>query len=116
MGALVEGFETARKEHDERLAERHRKEETVDQQLGALGRLLDQDADFMGKHDVGHETVNRILHVNHHRAPIVAIHYEPGENQFRLTYMRDNTSASVASAEECAKAVGALLFGLVTRD
>lgn len=116
MGALTDGFDAARKEHDERVAERRRKEELVDERLATLARLLDEDAAFMGKHDVGHETAARILHVKHHRSPIMAVHFDPAESQYRMTYMRDNTSATAATAEDCAKAVGALLFSLLTRE
>lgn len=116
MGAMLDGYEAARKEHDDRIAERHRKEQLVDEQLKAVADLLDADSGLMAKFGIAHETSNRTLHLVHQRSPIMAIHYDPAENQFRLTYMRDNTNASAASAEECAKAVGALLFHLVTRD
>ena len=116
MGALSDGFDAARKEHDDRIAERQRKEQLADRRLEELGQLLDLDAAMMAEHGITHETSNRTLHVSHKRSPIAAIHFDPAEEQFRTTYMRDNTSGSAKSAEECANALGALLFNLVTRD
>ncbi len=114
MGVLFDGFETARKEHEERVAEHRRQEENTDRNLAELSRLLDEDGAFLREHDISHDIGNRILHVNHHRSPIIAIHYDPGQNHFRMISMRDNTSTTPADPEECARTIGVLLFAIVT--
>lgn len=113
MGALFDGFETARRERDERIAEQHRQEDKVDRSLAELGRLLDTDRQFLDAHGVTHAISNRTFHVNHRRSPTIAVHYDPGHDQFRLVNMRDNATTTLATPEDCARKIGALLFNVV---
>jgi DNA-binding protein H-NS len=113
MSALFDGFEIARRKHEEEVAQRRLKEEAADQQLRELVNLLDQDAKFMQQYGITHDIVHRTLRVSHNRSPAVTVHYQPEEGKFQVTLMDNGAQASLATAEECAKAIGEMLFSLI---
>ena len=112
MGAVLEGFEAARKRHDELLEEGRQREKLIDDQLHALGRLLDDDAALMKSHNITHEFGNRMMRVSHKRSPIMTIHFDPIEKQFQLTIMKDGSHSLSPSLEECARGIGAYVFDM----
>jgi hypothetical protein len=110
MGALMDGFQLAKHKFEEQVAEHHRKELEVDDHLNAVAAALDQDAGFLKENDFSHDTVHRILRVNHHRAPVITVHFDADDKAYVVTFMRDGTKCSVATPDECANAIGAMMF------
>jgi hypothetical protein len=110
MGALSEGYGAARTAHEAVVAEVLRKEGVVTQELRALGNLLGTDAEFLKENHVTYELINRAIHVHHDRSPVATIHYAADSHEFTATLLFDGSHASTKTAEECAKAIGGMLF------
>jgi hypothetical protein len=115
MGALFDGYEIARQKHEALLTERHRKEVDVDEHLRGLAGLLEEDKDFMQRHGVNCTVAQRILHVNYNRSPVVTVHYEPEHKTFRVTFMSDGSHVAPATVEESARAIGEMLFNVISK-
>jgi hypothetical protein len=113
MGAVFDGYESARRKHEEQVAALHRKEEDVDQHLHALAALLDEDKAFMQEHGISHQLAPRALHVVVNRSPVVTVHYEPEDGTFRVTFMADGANVTPSTAEEAARAIGGMLFDTI---
>jgi hypothetical protein len=116
MGALVEGYEAARKRRDEQIAERHRKEELADHELHELDGLISQDADFLAKNGIAHEVVNRTMRLAYQRSPVVTVHYSAEEKLYEMTIMHDGSRFNSTNAAECAKAIGEALFAVLAKQ
>jgi hypothetical protein len=115
MGDLLDGFEAARQRQEALLAERHRREEDVDHHLHALVDVLDQDKTFMNQHRVTPEVAHRTLHINHDRSPVITVHYDPEVAIYRVTFMGDGAQTETGTVEETAKAIGEILFKVITK-
>ena len=113
MGALLDGFEVARRKREALMEERHHKEKDVDQHLHTLAALLDQDRAFMQEHGISYQIVPRTLHVIVNRSPVVTVHYEPEDNTFRVTFMADGTHVAPATVEESARVIGEMVFDTI---
>jgi hypothetical protein len=110
MGALSDGYDAARRKYEEQVSEHHRKELDVDDHLHAVAAMLDQDATFLKDKEFSHETSHRILRINHRRSPVITVHFDPEDKNYIVTFMRDGTRAAMATADECAGAIGAMMF------
>ena len=110
MGALVDGFETARQKHEAQLAEARARDQVVEVQLQALGKVLDVDAAFLSERGMTHALRARTMHIEEKRAPLVTIHFDPVEKTFTLTFMKDGSHLTCATPEEAAKAIGGHVF------
>ena len=115
MGALFDGYEAARRKREALLAERHRKEEDVDRHLHNLCDLLRQDKDFMQQHGVVCDVAQRVLHVQFNRSPVITVHYQPEDESFRVTFMSDGSQVGPSTVEETAKAIGEMLFNIISK-
>ncbi len=115
MGALFEGFETARRKREALLVERHRKEEDVDRHLHALADLLNQDKDFMQQHGITCDVAQRVLHVQYTRSPVITVHYQPEDETFRVTFMSDGSQVGPSTPEQTASAIGEMLFNILSK-
>ncbi len=115
MGAMFEGYEAARKKREALLAERHRKEEDVDRHLHALCDLLNQDKEFMTQNGVACDVAQRVLHVQYNRSPVITAHYQPEDEVFRVTFMSDGSQVAPSTVEETAKAIGEMLFNVLSK-
>jgi hypothetical protein len=110
MGALVEGFETARQKYETQLAEARARDHVVEGHLLALGKVLDEDAAFLGERGMTHALRARTMHIEEKRAPVITIHFDPAEKTFTLTFMKDGSHLTCATPEEAAKAIGGHVF------
>jgi len=110
MGALVEGFDAARQKHQAQLAENRAREQFIEDQLRALGGLLDADAAFLSEHGMTHSMRARTMHIEQKRAPLITVHFDPAEKNFLLTFMKDGTHLTSATTDEAAKAIGAHVY------
>ena len=115
MGALFEGYEAARRKREALLAEHHRKEEDVDRHLHALADLINQDKDFMAQHGIACDVAQRVLHVQYNRSPVITAHYQPEDEIFRVTFMSDGSQVAPSTVEETAKAIGEMLFNVLSK-
>ena len=115
MGAMFEGYEAARKKREALLAERHRKEEDVDRHLHALCDLLNQDKEFMTQNGVACDVSQRVLHVQYNRSPVITAHYQPEDEVFRVTFMSDGLQVAPSTVEDTAKAIGEMLFNVLSK-
>ncbi len=113
MGVLVEGYDLARKRHDDEVAEVHRKDDLVDTELHELAATLEQDRQFMADNglvcDIGH----RVLRVAHLRSPALTVHFNAENQEFTMTVMHDGTMRTTKTVEECARSIGEALFKVV---
>jgi hypothetical protein len=116
MGAIVEGFETARQKHEEQLAEARARELLVEDQLQALGKVLDEDTGFLKQHGMSHAIRARKMHIEQKRVPLITAHFDPAEKTFNLTFMKDGVHATFATPEEAGRAIGAHVFDLQRRQ
>ena len=112
MGAVFEGYEAARQKHEELLAERHRRDEQIDQHLRDLVAILDEDVAFLQKNGITHELTGRTLRVSRSRSPIVTVHFEPDKAEYQVTFMVDGSRSTATATAECARAVGKMLFSI----
>ena len=110
MGALFDGYEAARRRSEEQIAEHRRKETNVDDHLNLVAALLDQDATFLDNNDLAHQTLNKTLRISHHRSPVITVHFDPEHQTYVVASMRDGTKKPAAAPEECANAIGEMIF------
>jgi hypothetical protein len=110
MGALVDGFEVARQRRNEEIAEKQRKDGLIDHELHELAHVFDQDASFLKDNGVAYDVANRVMRVTLRRAPMVSVHYGADSQEYVLTVMQDGSHTTLKTTEECAKAIGELLF------
>jgi hypothetical protein len=110
MGALVDGFETARQKHETELAEARSRERVAEEQLRGLGKLLDEDATFLREHAMTHTLRAHALHIDQKRAPLITAHFDPSEKTFLLTFMRDASRLTCTTPEGAAKAIGGHVY------
>jgi len=110
MGALVDGFDAARRRHEAQLAENRAREQFVEDQLRDLGRVLDEDAAFLNDHGLAHAIRARTMHIDQKRAPLVTVHFDPAEKKFLLTFMKDGSHLTCTTQSEAAQAIGARVF------
>jgi hypothetical protein len=113
MGALTEGYIAARTRQDEQTAEIHRKEEVVDHELHLLGGMLSADAQFLKDNDVAFEYSHNAMRVSHRRSPVATIHYSAESQSYGVTIMKDGSQRTPKTTEECARALGEILFGVI---
>jgi DNA repair exonuclease SbcCD ATPase subunit len=112
LGAVFEGYEAARQKYEELIAERHRREEQIDQHLRELAAILDEDVAFLQKNGITHELAGRALRVNRNRSPILTVHFEPDKAEYQVTFMVDGSRSTATATAECARAVGKMLFSM----
>ena len=110
MGALTEGYIAARTRQEEQAAEAHRKEEVVDHELHLLGELLSVDAEFLKDNDVAFDYSHNTMRVSHKRSPAATIHYSAEGQSYSVTVMHDGSQITPKTTEECARALGEVLF------
>src|SRR5438105_15743891 len=110
MGALIEGFAAARHKHDAQVAENRAREQLIEDQLRVLGRLLDEDAAFLSEHGMSHTLRSRTMHIDQKRVPLVTVHFDPAGKAFLLTFMKDGSHLTGATAAEAAQAIGAHVY------
>jgi hypothetical protein len=110
MGALFEGFDAARRKQEAQVIEHHRKEMDIDDHLQAVATMLDQDIGFLKEREFTHDTVHRILRLNHRNSPVITVHFATEEKAYIVTFMRDGTKRTITGPEECAKAIGEMIF------
>ena len=115
MGAMLEGYADASKREAEKIAERHRQEGLIDQELHDLGNLLDQDAAFLKVNEITHDIVQRSMRIAYKRSPVATIHYAIEAGAYVTTIMRDGSHVTAKTTEDCAKAVGEMLFAIMPR-
>jgi hypothetical protein len=110
MGALVQGFRAAQEKHEAQLAENRARDQLIDEQLRGLAGILNEDAAFLSEHGISHTMRSRTMHIDQRRAPLVTVHFDPAEKTFLLTFMKDGSHLTCASAVETAGAIGAHIF------
>ena len=113
MGVLVEGYDLARKRHDDEVAEIHRKDDLVDRELHDLAAMLERDRQFMKDNGIGCDIGRRVLHVSHLRSPALTVHFNAEAQEFTMTVMHDGTMLTTKTVEECARGIGEALFKIV---
>lgn len=113
MGALTEGYDSARQKHDGEVAESHRRDDVVDHELHELAELLNLDAKVLKDNGVAYQVVHRAIHLTHQRSPVVTVHYSVEGQEYTITFMRDGSHATLKTAEECAKAISEMLFNVL---
>jgi len=80
--------------------------------LDTLGVLFDADASFLNEHNMVHAIRHRALHIDQRRTPMITAHFDPADKTFTLTFMKDSSHQTCATAEEAAQAIGAHVYDL----
>jgi hypothetical protein len=114
MGALAEGFALARQRREDEIAEVHRKETLVDSELHELAGLIAQDSAFLNENGIACDVGRRIMRVSHRRTPAVTVHFNPESQEFTMTVMHDGSVKVLKTTDECARAIGAALFDVIS--
>ncbi len=115
MGALLDGYEVAHQRRKAQLAERHRKDEAIDRELLEVIRLMNEAATFLKEKAITFDVSNRTLRIAHHRAPVIAIRYDPEVQRYDITFMPDGSHSAAKDSAGCVKAIGEMIFEILAR-
>ncbi len=61
------------------------------------------------------DVAQRVLHVQYSRSPVITVHYQPEDETFRVTFMNDGSQVAPSTIEEAGRAIGEMLFNILSK-